>query len=465
MSFSPERRNKMSFNFGAFAGGVGTGYMAGKEQQRKDKEQERLDKDQAHQDKEWEREDAYRKEMEGITSPNDEHKAKQTEIEASTADIAAKVVGNPIVARGIPIVARGITTAPSSSMSAASFGESMEPRSEGNSLAPSRPVGTLSSIIAANGIGATSMRQDIAKPVQAAPLEAPKAPGINDWLEFATKRAAIDVKYGKLNGLGIMQLAQARKQLMDEGVDEAVMKFQQGDAAGGLESFNASGKYVGAKLVGEPQRSEFDYNGVKMPTTIVTLKLPDGRTETINTAQYGTSRIKAEGQFNAAMGMMNFRQMEKHQTATEQHQKDTLEETRDYHKGVIDVAKSRVTNSGGVTSSQQRTNYEIDSARKHIAGLSPEEIKKRTQQYSATGRENKDFDPTLAAKVRQANHRKYGNDDVFDANTDNQATETPDDIISRFSTDSSMKGHRTGNKTPQGVEVLDANGKLIGHYN
>jgi len=431
--------------------------MASKEQQRKDAEEKR-------RQSEYEREDAYRKEMEGITSPDDAHKVKlaeyekkkQTEIEASTA---AKVVGNPIVARGI-------TTAPTSSMSAASFGESMEPRSEGNPLAPSRPVSTPSSIIAANGIGASNvMRQEIAKPEQAAPLEAPKAPGINDWLDFATKRAAIDVKHGKLNGLGMMQLAQARKQLMDEGVDEAVMKFQQGDATGGLESFNASGKYIGAKLVGEPQRSEFDYNGVKMPTTIVTLKLPDGRTETINTAQYGTSRIKAENQFSAAMDMLKHKQTAEHQGAIEQHQRDTLEETRDYHKGAIDVAKSRVTNSGGVTSSQQRTNYEIESARKHIAGLSPEEIKKRTQQYSATGRENPNFDPTLAAKVRQANHRKYGNDDVFDANTDNQATETPDDIISRFSTDSSMKGHRTGNKTPQGVEVLDADGKLIGHYN
>ena len=298
----------MSFNFGAFAGGVGTGYMASKEQQRKDAEEKR-------RQSEYEREDAYRKEMEGITSPDDAHKVKlaeyekkkQTEIEASTA---AKVVGNPIVARGI-------TTAPTSSMSAASFGESMEPRSEGNPLAPSRPVSTPSSIIAANGIGASNvMRQEIAKPEQAAPLEAPKAPGINDWLDFATKRAAIDVKHGKLNGLGMMQLAQARKQLMDEGVDEAVMKFQQGDATGGLESFNASGKYIGAKLVGEPQRSEFDYNGVKMPTTIVTLKLPDGRTETINTAQYGTSRIKAENQFSAAMDMLKHEQTGKHQDKT-----------------------------------------------------------------------------------------------------------------------------------------------------
>ena len=289
-------------NFGAFAGGIATGYMAGKEQQRKDAEEKR-------KQGEYEREDAYRKEMEGITSPDDAHKEKlaeyekarkQAEVESSTARTSAEVVGNPVAAQGIRLPA-------------SKFSEDTAQRGAENTLAPSRPS-SAPSIIAANGIGASNaMRAEIAKPEQAAPLEAPKAPGINDWLDFATKRAAIDWKHGKLNGLGMMQLAQARKQLMDEGVDEAVMKFQQGDAAGGLESFNASGKYVGAKLVGEPQRGEFDYNGVKMPTTIVTLKLPDGRTETINTAQYGTSRIKAENQFSAAMDMLKHKDNKAHQ--------------------------------------------------------------------------------------------------------------------------------------------------------
>jgi len=64
---------------------------------------------------------------------------------------------------------------------------------------------------------------------------------------------------------------------------------------------------------------------------------------------------------------------------------------------------------------QQRSNLEIDAARDRIAGLSPDEIKRKTQQFSATGRENPDFDPTLAKAVSLSNRRKVGADDVFDA--------------------------------------------------
>lgn len=39
------------------------------------------------------------------------------------------------------------------------------------------------------------------------------------------------------------------------------------------------------------------------------------------------------------------------------------------------------------------------------------------------------------------------------------------DTNSRFASDPAMKGHQLGKATPQGVEVLDASGKLVGHYN
>lgn len=290
-------------NLGAFAGGLAQGVSKGIDDARKRKEQER-------QDKEWAKQDAYLKEIEEIPSPDDAYKAnlaeyekskRQSEVGTSAARTAAEVVKNPVAVQGIKIPAGAFT-------------EDTAQRVDGNVL--SRAAGSPASIISANGVGsAGALRQEIARPDPVVSPEAPKAPGMNDWLEFATKRAAIDVKHGKLNGLGMMQLAQARKQLMDEGVDEAVMKFQQGDAAGGLESFNASGKYVGAKLVGEPQRGEFDYNGVKMPTTIVTLQLPNGRIETINTAQYGAARIKAENQFSAAVEMMKHKDNKAHQDA------------------------------------------------------------------------------------------------------------------------------------------------------
>jgi hypothetical protein len=39
------------------------------------------------------------------------------------------------------------------------------------------------------------------------------------------------------------------------------------------------------------------------------------------------------------------------------------------------------------------------------------------------------------------------------------------DTPSRFAADPAMKGHQMGKVTPQGVEVLDSSGKLVGHYN
>lgn len=70
----------------------------------------------------------------------------------------------------------------------------------------------------------------------------------------------------------------------------------------------------------------------------------------------------------------------------------------------------------------------------------------------------------LASRVRQANHRKYGDDPDF-ADIADPKDDAMQDIGARFASDPVMKGRRIGNKTPQGVEVFDANGKLIGHYN
>lgn len=340
--------------------------------------------DEERRKKEDERDDAYRKDIEGIPSPDDAHKTKlaeyekanrQSEVDASTARSTAEVVGNPVAAQGIK-------------MPSGTFSEDTAQRVDGNVL--SRAAGSPASIISTNGVGAAgALRQEIARPDPMVSPEAPKAPGMNDWLEFATKRAAIDVKHGKLNGLGMMQLAQARKQLMDEGVDEAVMKFQQGDAAGGLESFNASGKYVGAKLVGEPQRGEFDYNGVKMPTTIVTLQLPNGRTETINTAQYGTARIKAENQFSAAVEMMKHKDNKAHQA-------DTLAETKRNHIATEGIARTKAVE--GIEGSTA----EIKNARVFFPDLYKENPAKALSAFKdlTTGE-------MTAAKVRQTLLKTY----------------------------------------------------------
>lgn len=402
-------------NWGALAGGAAAGYSKGLEDQRKQAEEKRR-QDAA------DREEAYRKEVEGLVPPG--NKAK-VEVSPATQTV------NPIAARGI---------------SPDSFSENMEQSGTGNPLAPGKPATPRS--IAANGIG------EIAKPEQ----NAPAAPNVADMLDYATRRAAIDVKHGKLNGLGIMQLVQARRQLEDEGVKDAMLKIHNGNVQAGIDAFNQYGKRR-VKLI-DSKQIETEVSGIKMPTTEVTIEDENGTRQTINAAQMLNGFRKMENQLDFALKQQQFKQTAKHQDAT-------LAETRDYHKGVLDVGRERVAvertkaeNSGGLTVPQQRINEEIDTAREYVGGMSQEEILLGTQQYSATGRENPKYDPTLASKVRQANRRKYGDDPDFGSTVPKQP-----DIATRFSTDPSMKGRRLGNKTPQGVEVLDASGKLIGHYN
>lgn len=128
-----------------------------------------------------------------------------------------------------------------------------------------------------------------------------------------------------------------------------------------------------------------------------------------------------------------------------------------------------------LTPPQKRANEEIDAARKALAGMSRDEVLRKTQAATATGRTNREYDPQIAGQWKLANRRKHGDDAQFDQFTEQrfqpqqpaQKARQPvtGDAHERFSADPSMKGMRTGKMTPQGVEVLDSNGRLVGHYN
>lgn len=133
------------------------------------------------------------------------------------------------------------------------------------------------------------------------------------------------------------------------------------------------------------------------------------------------------------------------------------------------ISEKRTQDTGTrLTLPQRRSNFEISAARKAIAGLTPEEIKLKTANYTATGRENKDYDPTLAKAVSLAGRRMYGDDAEFDQSQPQELAQQPagndGDVMTRFRADAGMKGHAMGKQTDMGVEVLDASGKLIGHY-
>lgn len=118
-----------------------------------------------------------------------------------------------------------------------------------------------------------------------------------------------------------------------------------------------------------------------------------------------------------------------------------------------------------LTLEQMRTNREIHAARQKIAGLSPEEIRRKTAKQTNTGRENPDYDDGISRAVTLAGRRKIGSDDEFNQRQVQAPTAQPaGDLLTRFTADPAMKNHRLGQQTDLGTEVFDASGKLIGHY-
>lgn len=119
----------------------------------------------------------------------------------------------------------------------------------------------------------------------------------------------------------------------------------------------------------------------------------------------------------------------------------------------------------GLSLSQQRSNAEIDAAREAVAGLTPEEIRVRTTKTTDTGRENPNYDPSLARAATLAGRRKIGTDQTFDNRTQ-QAAPPPaaPTVTSRFQADPAMKAYKLGAQTPNGFEVKDSTGKIVGYY-
>lgn len=133
------------------------------------------------------------------------------------------------------------------------------------------------------------------------------------------------------------------------------------------------------------------------------------------------------------------------------------------------IVGSRQSSGASLSLAQQRSNAEIDAARDTVAGLAPDELRKRTAKTTDTGRENPDYDPSLARASSLAARRKIGDDDWFDQQTGKQQGQPAPafdrkEIAGRFRQDRAMDHYRLGSDTPQGVEVLDKSGKVVGHY-
>ena len=243
------------------------------------------------------------------------------------------------------------------------------------------------------------------------------------------------------------QTANARLKLTGENSDltESTLgrlsRFKD-DTAGGLAYLNkaALSQYGGGSATG----IAFDDNGANVT-------LSDGRTVQIPQATMDRGAQSLNGKY----GFMQDR-----------YSGDIIR-TND-KTGSADV----VSSSGGPTSrplslAQDTSNKQIDISRQRIAGMSPEEIQRRTAKATDTGRPNPDFDPTLVQHVRLANKRKYGSDDWYDQQGQtNQPPAQPQQnpYAAKFNADPKMRGNTLGAKTSRGYQVLDASGKVVGYY-
>lgn len=116
---------------------------------------------------------------------------------------------------------------------------------------------------------------------------------------------------------------------------------------------------------------------------------------------------------------------------------------------------------------QQTSNKQIEISRRKIAGMSPEEIRRRTTKTSDTDRNNPDYDPMLAQHARLANRRMYGSDPWYDQQGQPQqppAQPQQNPYAAKFNADPKMRGNTLGAKTSRGYQVLDASGKVVGYY-
>lgn len=157
------------------------------------------------------------------------------------------------------------------------------------------------------------------------------------------------------------------------------------------------------------------------------------------------------------------------------------EDRRDARLGSqLSSMERRSANKGGnITLTQESNNAEITAARRKLTGMNAEDIRKKTSQYTATGRTNDDYDPQLASAVSKANQRMVGVDPEFDAHNAPKPQPAASkagafnraNVAKNFRSDRAMDGYRLGRDVPDskdvpggGVEVLDKAGKVIGHY-
>lgn len=340
---------------------------------------------------------------------------------------------------------------------------------------------------------ATAPQAGSAAAAQPAGASNGRAPDLDAYLtKIAPQATLLMLKHGDLAG------AQAFQKWTDseQGGQYAsawlkgVRKLSLGDNKGAIQDFQAlynqqlygDGKTV--KLVPSADGSQYTVQQYDANGTLL-------GSQTMNTADLAknaalalepTTAVKAmaEGQAKAAADAAAMQKAMVLQDRIDQRaqaqqsamlQAQNLREDRADARQAnqLNVITQRQQNGGGISLAQQSHNAEIDAARQALSGMSIADVRAKTQPYTATGRENPGYDPQLAAQWKLATQRKIGADPAFDSfNAPKPQASAPvynrADVATRFRADGTMNQYRLGADTPNGAQVLDKTGKLVGYY-
>ena len=122
----------------------------------------------------------------------------------------------------------------------------------------------------------------------------------NATFDYLLRRAQIDLKHGKMDGVGLLTLQKTVQGMKAENMDQAIALMHQGRDAEAIALFNSAGEHRGRVL--GVQEGVFEAGGVKVPTRIVTIETGNGERRVINTAQTLNQRLKMDQLIAQAQG-------------------------------------------------------------------------------------------------------------------------------------------------------------------
>lgn len=322
--------------------------------------------------------------------------------------------------------------------------------------------------------GALAMVEDKKKEIYARYLASFDGNPMKNPVGFAEHAGRVSARFGNpLSPEQAFQYAKASKAYEQEGALDALKLAHTGNKDAALKAYNGTGQHQFQDIELTPAKSaygipSFDIVGVNADGT----KMPIGNAmdsmiglETgKNQAELAIKRLEVEGKL-ADRATTRADKEADNARADKQ-----LAITEHHYRNQDAAAMRRADGSGGLTVPQQRTNEAIDGARHQLAGMTEDDIRVRTQSTTNTGRENPLYDGNLAATVRLARSRKYGNDPAHDTFSTRkvakpQATAKSGTPRARFEADPQMAGHKLGNPTGKGWEVIGPDGKLAGYWN